>query len=830
MNTRYGQLAYTSFDAPGSAGGWQIKQVAGALSAAETQTLLAGMRTAFDAVEPLPAYPTPEQHERGPRRLAYRRIDARTAAYWHTVPAGSDSTGRPGNVFAHAVLDRTAEAEPEHRPILWWRSPRWVCPYGAAAVARAVLPDEVPGPAAAVTKDSVLSFVLDTSTWRLATLFGLLDAVAAALDGGPPVVLGVESTDAAAQWIGLVSFLMSPGTAARLNFSTFDRADQLAAALQGKQHLTAVPVVDVTAVPAGVVVIDETATLSLGELGGEPHRTSAGQPIAVTPWSAMAQVVLLEPGSARAVLDDIDRYATQVEDTALPPAWPMAMAVASAGNYADAHTEARSVIAAHTPRGVDPGSAVGATISGVMTQLVGTRTADAWEAVQHAPAGLAAEHADVTYACRAITDATWLSQLGPIPLGPRQFDRSSLPAQLSDAIGPALEQARGVGPEQVLRLVDFLMRAGVDDERLSAALIRDVVPALTDPHSGPRLVHRLGQRIGTQARLALAAESLKGTPGCTQLDEDVLGWLAENIAAPAPSELAHACPWDAAWTRAALRGARAQHAGVADTADRWLLLWWLRICGSPRFEQMAAAEAWEPAALLAAAGGAPPGLSALPTLVGAPDSEALTELASAVTEANADETAVACAAVRLLEPRMWVEEGRIETYLATCSAHWDAALSVAHDRLHPDFTVRLLTLAVLAAITGLPYPTGCAALAADPALGAQAVGHVVALTEHHVVFAPAVLAAALVRSAPDEKSATSAGGVDALLGRAARQLAATKVFTDPEIDDTAVLMAKMSGAEPDSSSLRRNRKLVAKLLAHRTQAQPSLAARTTERR
>ena len=116
---------------------------------------------------------------------------------------------------------------------------------------------------------------------------------------------------------------------------------------------------------------------------------------------------------------------------------------------------------------------------------------------------------------------------------------------------------------------------------------------------------------------------LKGAPECTQLDEDVIGWLAENIAAPAPSELAHACPWDAAWTRAALRGARAQQAGRADTADRWLLLWWLRICGSPGFEQMAAAEVWEPAALLAAAGGAPPGLSALPTLVGAPDSEAL---------------------------------------------------------------------------------------------------------------------------------------------------------------------------------------------------------------
>ena len=116
-------------------------------------------------------------------------------------------------------------------------------------------------------------------------------------------------------------------------------------------------------------MIDETATLSLGELGGEPHRTAAGQPIAVTPWSAMAQVVLLEPGSARAVLDDIDRYAAQVEDTALPPAWPMAMAVASRPRIRRRPRRSARVIAAHTPRGVAPGSAVGATISGVMNAV-----------------------------------------------------------------------------------------------------------------------------------------------------------------------------------------------------------------------------------------------------------------------------------------------------------------------------------------------------------------------------------------------------------------------------------------------------------------------------
>jgi hypothetical protein len=828
VKTRYGQLAYTSFDKPGSAGGWQIKQVSGELSAAETQTLVAGVRTAFHAADPLPTYPTPEQLARGPRRLAYRRIDDRGSGYWHTVPAGSDDTGRPGNVFAHTLLDRDPDAAPHHRPIQWWRSPQWLCPYGAAAVARAVLPDEPPGPGAAVSKDSVVAFALDTSTWRLATLFGLLDAVGAALDGGAPVVLGIESLDAAAQWIGLVSYLMSPGAAARLNFSTFDRADQLGLALQNTQHLTAVPVVDLPGVPVGVVVIDETATLSLGELGGEPHRTATGQPIAVTPWSAMAQVVLLEPRSARAVLDDIDRYGAQVEDSALPPAWPMAMAVAAAPEYGDAHAEAHAVIAAHTPRGVAPGSAIGATISGVLNALVGNSTADAWHAVQHAPPGPASEHADLTYVGRAITDDTWLNQLGPIPVGPRRF-QPPVPAELSAAVGPALEQARGVSTDQVVRLVDFLMRAGVDDERLSAALRCDVVASLCDPQSGSRLTHRLGQRVGTEARLALAVESLKVIglrDDSTELSDEVLDWLAEGIVAPEPYELTHAQPGNDIWNRAVLRGVRVQHLGPADAADRCAWLWWLRICGSERFEQAVASGVWEPDGLLAAAGGAPPGLSVLPTLLGAPDSAALAALASAVLEADAEDTATVCAAIRLFEPRIWVQKRHIESYLATYSPHVDAALQVlGPDRLHPDFVVRLLTLAVIATIAGQPYPAGCAALAADPAVAAPAVAQVVTLVDDHVIIPAVVLAASLVRTVAEEESRPAAGSVDRLLAQAAQQIAATRDFTDLDIDDAAELMAKMAGVEPDGSSLRRNRKLVTKLLARRAEASPSRAAR-----
>src|ERR1700761_4988688 len=126
VSNRFSQLAYTSFDRPGGAGGWQIKQSSADLSPEETQRLVSGVRTAFRPVEPLPDYPTPQQLEAFPRRLAYRRWarrDGGGSGYWHTAPAGADSTGRPGNVFAHVLLDRAPDTAPRLRPIQRWRAP-----------------------------------------------------------------------------------------------------------------------------------------------------------------------------------------------------------------------------------------------------------------------------------------------------------------------------------------------------------------------------------------------------------------------------------------------------------------------------------------------------------------------------------------------------------------------------------------------------------------------------------------------------------------------------------------------------------------------------------
>ncbi|ULN47875.1 hypothetical protein MI170_00335 [Mycolicibacterium goodii] len=811
MTSRFGQLTYTSFDAVGTVGGWQVKETSDALTPEETQLMLAGVRTVFRSVEPIPDYPTPEQLEAAPRRLAYSRVGQTCAALWHTVPAGADSTGRPGNVFAHVLLDRTPDVAPRYRAIQWWRSPHWLCPYGATAVSRAALADSRPDPGDAVTKDSVVAFALDTTTWRLATLFGLLDAVAAALDGGAPVVLGVESPDTAAQWIGLLSFLMSPGTAAQLSFSTFDRADQLN--VHSGQVISAVPIEDLSAVPAGLVAISETETVSLGELGGEPHRTANGYSIDVTPWSAMAQVALLDPDSARRLLDDIDAVAEQVRDVGLHPAWPMAMAVAGRTEFADAEEEAHEVIAAHSPPGVAVGSAAARTISSVLSAAVGTTTADAWRAVQELPTGPGAVFADTTYLCRAVTDDEWLSENSPIPLGPRMFHGKPIPPPLRTAIGRALDPGRG--PQRLLQVADLLVRAGVEDGRIRTALIDDVVP---------RLRHiEMRDRIGTDARLTLGAVLLRDADG-TVVDDDLLDWLADTAPAPPPGELAHATPWDRTWTIAALRGERARRRGAAGAAaDAGAHLWWLRMTGSADFEQTATASAWNPEDLLLAVGADPlPGAAAVRTLVAAADSPALKRLAAKVIDENGDSLAVACAAVRTIEPTTWLQQRYVETHQHAYVPLWDEVLNVVDPaEVHPDFSTRLLAFALLGLFTGHPYPRGCSVFAASDRLGDQAIERLLPLVLEGLLSPHAVVAISVLRSAAATNPDVT---LDELAGHLAERVVTTgMVGDDNDVEGVIAVMAQLSG-DSSEPALRGYRKMVTKLMA-RLGDSPSLTAR-----
>ncbi|MEE2852535.1 MAG: hypothetical protein VX424_07785 [Actinomycetota bacterium] len=811
MTPRYGQLAYTSFDQPGGAGGWQVKQTTGDLSSEETQRLASGVRTAFRPVTPLPDYPTPEQLDAAPRRLEYRRWAGDAAGYWHTVAAGADSTGRPGNVFAHVLLDRAPDSAPRLRPIQRWGSPAWLRPFGAAAVERAALPADPPGAAHLVTRESAIAFALDTSTWRVGTLLGLLDAVAAALDGGAPVVLGTVSVDSAAQWIGLVSFLMSPGTAATLNFSTFDRADQLGSAQHAIAHLTAVPIGDLDTLPTGFVVIDETATLSLGELGGEPHRTAAGQAIDVTAWSVMAQEVLLDPQWALAMLDELDRRAAQADDRGLHPAWPLAVTIAADEDFAAAHPEANAIITAHSPAGITPGSPTERLVDEALSALVGHTTPDAWKAAEQNLPGFAGEHAALTYLCRAIADDTWLDQLGPIPLSANTYHGRAVPEPLTAALGPALERAGAAGdPQRLLKLVDLLLRAGVDDDRLTQALTEGVAAQLADPHTGPTLARRLTHRLGPETRIAAAAAALRlSCERATPISDAVLDWFADGSTMPAAAELLGAQPWDATWTRAAVCGMRAERNPVE--ADRFAELWWLAANGSPRRDELAAQRIWDPTQLLAAGGATMSTAALLPTLLGAPDSESLARLADEITGANNDDLAVACAALRMVDPASWVQRGYLNTHQQAYAGLWDTALrEIGPERIHPDCAVRVTVFAALGLIAGQPRPVAAGRLAGDPLVAGAATEQVLALADSEIVTATEVVAASLLRT----DAAEPGDAVDGVLAAAAAAVTARRPFSDEDQEGVLAVMMRMVGSN-DAAPPRRYRKLVNTALTRR---------------
>jgi hypothetical protein len=250
----------------------------------------------------------------------------------------------------HVLIDPRAEARSLApgfvRPIELWRAPRWQRPPSAAVVrySEADLPDshagldsdEPPAVGDVVNRQSVIDFVGDVSAFRLGTLGALIDAVAAALAGGPPVVLAAATAEAGALWIGAVSFFAPPATCLEVSFSTHERLDDVLSQLDretaGRQSaepgqsdenrdgrdgsrdggrdgrdgrdgvpepgwrtpvLSVVPQADIDRLSRRddlpVVVVDPRVEATLVAVGGVDHRqTNLGQKIKVTDWSRLA--------------------------------------------------------------------------------------------------------------------------------------------------------------------------------------------------------------------------------------------------------------------------------------------------------------------------------------------------------------------------------------------------------------------------------------------------------------------------------------------------------------------------------------------------------------
>lgn len=557
---RFAQLTYTSFDnGDGSGGGWQVKDIRGELTAGEQQFLWKHAPTRIEGPA-LAAIPNAEELAALPRRLVYAPVPGERAAYWHSVPAGADSTGRPGNVFSHVLLDRRpSEPDLALRPTDLLGAAQWLRPFGASLVLEATLDGTGAPPWDLVVLDraAAVEFLVEMAAgFRRGVLAALLDGVHAAMNGGPAVVLGVANPSDAARWIAGVSHLMSPGTSRALYWACGERAAGVAALRKLGVHLAVLPAADLLDIePAdGLILInDDEDTVDLGDLHtGQPHTTRpGGASIRVTPWSVIAPEVLQDAYLAQRAMEIQDSVAAEVGDRDLACGWPLAMAVVHLPDeLAEAVEEAKQLLTGPAPAGLR--SAPG--LLRRLMDLYGPTAEDAlaWcKTLESCPASERAFAAN-TYLGRALRDRTWLARTEGVPVP--EIAVGLLDPALSDQAYEALDLARteAASPEGAVvavRLLDVLVRAGLADSRtrsmveLVTGLLELVGPMLTDAGCGRPLVGRIGsvdpetQAAFVRPWLDQHLDRVGGRPG-DRLAPAVLSWLYPTPpAAPGPEIL-----------------------------------------------------------------------------------------------------------------------------------------------------------------------------------------------------------------------------------------------------------------------------------------------------
>lgn len=555
---RFAQLTYSSVNP----GGWQVLGVGGGITPLEEHFLVAEIDILDTQALNLPRFPTSAEVAAQPRRLTYAPASERSAAYWHTASAGLDWAGRPGNVFAHVVLDRGPSllALPL-RPSDLLLSPNWLRPIGEVAVREATLKDVQPPPwKPALDRAAVLDFVMEAALLQPVVLSVLLDAIHAAMAEpaqGPPVVLVADDAFRGSCWIAAVCHLMSPGTSRRLYWSNHWRASTLDRLLGRGVHLVVMPPSELNALRGidGITLVVENEEAALGDWPSSPHLTPSGSVVPASPYSALAIGVLQNRSVAERVLALQDTVAAEVGDWDLPVGWPLALAALTVEqpDLIYLEREARALLAdsAHTPH-LPPSLQRQLTLidAGAWSRT----TAGAFDAITAHRGSPIADLAFNAYFEKAINDREWIVEEEPRRPRP-SIASSALPPELVDRAVEALDRMTdeaGGGEDRLasaayaLRLADFIVGIGLMDvpnhghlaHAVRQSLDGLVGPLLLDLVHGPELVVTTGpladQALRTHVRPWIDAhlDALRRPPG-KQLPPSVLAWLYPEPPAPA---------------------------------------------------------------------------------------------------------------------------------------------------------------------------------------------------------------------------------------------------------------------------------------------------------
>jgi len=495
-------MSYGSLPADPSVGasaGWRVGESIGGPSDEEMQQLMSSVVTRFESHVPFPGVgQRAEVYEALPRRFGYVR-QGDNALFWQASQLDVDGFGRSGNVYTHLILDREPDSSlPRHRPVALWRSEQLRSPHQYALVSEASLGIDIPAPGPVVTREKVLAFLFDSAQWRVGMLGVLADAVFAALDGGPPVVLRCDDQSEAALWIAAASFLLSLRDARRLGFSLYERGASehgsgVEQAFERGVHIAVVPRQDLLAVKRLVVEIDPALEVSIGKPGGT-HSIAGGAGVDVRSASMVITMCMFTSADAAALFDAVESIGERISDAAtVDPAWSLAMAaLLLEDQYPDAAVLARQVLIGSTPAAVSRDAGLRAIAVRVHSQSVSDDPAVLWnEVCATPPETFSYELVASNYVARAVLDTRWLSGSAPAPL-PR------LPQRIENFVGSAiaalnlaLEQPDGSGASVGrLRLIGFIARVlssrEIDprvESRLEDVVAREIARLVADPRA-----------------------------------------------------------------------------------------------------------------------------------------------------------------------------------------------------------------------------------------------------------------------------------------------------------------------------------------------------------
>lgn len=230
MIMRWTHITYASFKGTVGRGGWKVGSWSAHASREDLQLIAEVAPTHIETVRSFDDFISSEEIEALPRRFEYRPLTEQRSLLMQSVPAGKDATGRPGNVFTHAVIDADLDSALQSSyPISFYRSADLLTPFRAAAVNTAQLADGLGEPRPGPMADLTLSWMMVDSMFgnRRQHFHQLQDVLQA---GEKTAVLVLNNTNEAAYWIQALSSTLTPNEARRLlHYSTFERAATLPA-------------------------------------------------------------------------------------------------------------------------------------------------------------------------------------------------------------------------------------------------------------------------------------------------------------------------------------------------------------------------------------------------------------------------------------------------------------------------------------------------------------------------------------------------------------------------------------------------------------------------